>query len=175
MKTLQGETVFLRALEPSDLEFLYLLENDEKFWEISHTQTPYSKYVLQQYLEKAHLDIYQVKQLRLVICESQTKSPVGFIDLYDFNPKHRRAGIGIVIFSDKQKKKGYATEALKLLIKYSFTFLDLHQLYAGITVDNPASLKLFEKQGFLKTGEKKDWIFSENQFKTEYFYQLIYE
>ncbi len=175
MKTLQGETVFLRALEPSDLEFLYLLENDEKFWEISHTQTPYSKYVLQQYLENAHLDIYQVKQLRLVICESQTKSPVGFIDLYDFNPKHRRAGIGIVIFSDKQKKKGYATEALKLLIKYSFTFLDLHQLYAGITADNLASLKLFEKQGFLKTGEKKDWIFSENQFKTEYFYQLIYE
>ncbi len=175
MKTLQGETVFLRALEPSDLEFLYLLENDEKFWEISHTQTPYSKYVLQQYLENAHLDIYQVKQLRLVICESQTKSPVGFIDLYDFNPKHRRAGIGIVIFSDKQKRKGYATEALKLLIKYSFSFLDLHQLYAGIIEDNLASLKLFEKQGFLKTGEKKDWIFSKNQFKTEYFYQLIYE
>ena len=46
MNTLLGEKINLRALEPEDLEFLYQIENDESFWEISHTKTPFSKYIL---------------------------------------------------------------------------------------------------------------------------------
>ncbi|HAT63056.1 MAG TPA: GNAT family N-acetyltransferase, partial [Flavobacteriaceae bacterium] len=38
--TLQGEHMYLRALEPSDLDFLYQLENDESIWEVSNTTTP---------------------------------------------------------------------------------------------------------------------------------------
>ena len=41
MKTLQGNTITLRALEPEDLEFLFETENDESFWEVSHTQAPF--------------------------------------------------------------------------------------------------------------------------------------
>ncbi len=174
MKTLTGNTIYLRALEPSDLDFLYRLENDEQLWEVSNTITPYSKFVLQQYLDNAHRDIYEVKQLRLVISLQDTHQAVGFIDLYDFNPKHRRAGVGIVIFSANNKQKGYAKEALGLLISYCFTHLNMHQLYASITADNAVSIGLFKKAGFEKTGERKDWIFVNNHFKTEYFYQLIY-
>ena len=65
MQTLQGKHISLRALEPEDLEFLFQIENNESFWEVSHTQTPFSKFLLKQYLENAHLDIYEAKQLRL--------------------------------------------------------------------------------------------------------------
>lgn len=172
MNTLLGKNIKLRALEKEDLDFLYQIENNESFWQVSHTQTPFSKYMLKLYLENAHLDIYQAKQLRLIIEENSTNLQVGMIDLFDFNPKHKRAGIGILIHPDFQEK-GYAFEALSLLINYTFTHLDLHQLYANITDDNIKSISLFEKNNFVKTGIKKDWIFTNNNYKNEILYQLI--
>ncbi len=174
IKKLKGENIFLRALELSDLDFLYNLENDESLWEVSNTATPYSKYVLQQYLENSHRDIYEVKQLRLVICNSKNEKQVGFIDLFDFDPKHNRVGVGIVIFSEDDKRKGFASEALKLTCDYAFGYLNVHQIFAGITEENTGSIKLFEKAGFERGGVKKDWIFSEGEYKSEYFYQLIH-
>ena len=173
MTTLKGEKIFLRALEHSDLEFLYVLENDETGWEVSNTTTPYSKHILQQYLDNAHRDIYDVKQLRLVICNIETEKPVGFVDLFDFDPKHSRAGVGIIIFSEENKGKGYASEALQLINKYAVKHLNIHQLYANITEDNLQSIKLFNKAGYAESGIKKDWIKSGKTYKDELFYQLI--
>lgn len=171
-KLLTGKNIKLRALEPDDLNFLYQIENDESFWEISHTQTPFSRYILKQYLENAHLDIFEAKQLRLVIEIISTTKKVGMIDLFDFNPQHKRAGIGILIHPDFQNN-GFASEALSLLINYSFYHLQLHQLYANITADNLKSIALFNKYQFKKVGIKKDWILSEGKFKDEVLFQLI--
>ena len=164
MEYLKGENSNLRALEPEDLEFLYTIENNESFWEISHTQTPFSKYLLKQYLENAHLDIFEAKQLRLLIEEKSTKRQIGLIDLFDFNPQHKRAGIGILIHPNFQKN-GFAFEALSILIDYAFKYLNLHQLYANITATNSKSISLFTKHKFKKVGIKKDWILSEGKFK----------
>ena len=171
MEYLKGENSNLRALEPEDLEFLYTIENNETFWEISHTQTPFSKYLLKQYLENAHLDIFEAKQLRLLIEEKSTKRQIGLIDLFDFNPQHKRAGIGILIHPDYEKN-GFSSEALSLLISYSFSHLQLHQLYANITSDNSKSLSLFKKYKFEEVGVKKEWILSEGKFKDEVLFQL---
>ena len=171
---LSGQKINLRALEPEDLSFLYEIENNESFWEVSHTQKPFSKYLLKQYLENAHLDIYEAKQLRLVIEELSSKKAIGMIDLFDFNPQHHRAGVGILI-QPKFQSKGFASEALSLLIHYCFTRLNLHQLYANITSDNTTSVHLFSKHQFIKVGTKKSWIFSEGNYKDEILYQLINE
>lgn len=172
--SLCGQKINLRALEPEDLQFLFDTENDESFWEVSNTQTPFSKFLLKQYLENAHLDIFEAKQLRLIIQENVSEKPIGIIDLFDFNPQHKRAGIGILIHKEYQKK-GFASEALELLITYCFTHLNFHQLYANITSDNENSISLFSKHQFKKIGVKKDWIFSNNTFKDEILYQLIHE
>ncbi len=174
MQTLKGNHINLRSLEPEDIDFLFSIENDEKFWEVSHTQTPFSKFLLNQYIRNSHMDIYEAKQLRLVIEEQKSNTTIGLIDLFDFNPKHKRAGIGILIHKDFQKN-GFAYEALKLLINYSFSHLDLHQLYANITSNNSKSLALFTKHNFKQVGIKKDWIFSHNNFKDEILFQLINE
>jgi diamine N-acetyltransferase len=172
MQTLKGPLLKLRTLEPEDLEFLYQIENDESFWEISHTQKPFSKYILKKYIENGHLDIFEAKQLRLIIEEKSTKKQIGMIDLFDFNPQHKRAGIGLLIHPDFQHN-GFASEALSLLIKYSFSHLNLHQLFANITSDNTKSMSLFKKYNFEKVGIKKDWILSEGSFKNEVLFQLI--
>ncbi len=173
MVTLKGEHIYLRALEPEDLEFIYTIENDEQIWEMSATQTPYSRFLIRQYLENAQQDIYEAKQLRLMIC-THDDAMLGLIDLFDFNPTHRRAGIGILIAEREERGKGYGKEALQLLVEYGKRHLHLHQLYANISADNIASIKLFEKQGFQSIGIKKDWNLVGTTFKDELLYQLLY-
>lgn len=172
MLSLKGDHIYLRALEPSDLDFLYQLENDTSIWEISGTLKPYSKKVLQLYLDNAHRDIYEVKQLRLCICKTDQKC-IGLIDLFDFDPKHRRAGIGIVITNPDDRNKGLGAEALSLLCDYAFSTLDLHQLYANILEENKASIHLFEKLGFERIGVKKEWIRTNSGFKNEIMFQKM--
>jgi diamine N-acetyltransferase len=172
MITLKGENIYLRALEPEDLEFIHAIENDESIWEISNTQTPYSKFLIKQYLEYSHKDIFEVKQLRLVISNYENEA-LGMIDLFDFDFKNSRSGVGILVKDTKHRKKGIGKEALKLLINYSFSHLGLHQLYCNISEENTVSIKLFTSQGFKKIGLKKDWINFNGSYKNEYLFQLI--
>ena len=173
MVTLKGENIYLRALEPEDLDFIYHIENDEDIWEVSNTITPYSRFLIKQYLENAHQDIYEAKQLRLVICKCSNDNAIGLIDLFDFDATSRRAGIGIIIQNEINRNNGFGKEALSLVVKYAFVQLQLHQLYANIGIDNKASQMLFTSIGFEKMGVKKDWNFVNNSFKDEFFYQLI--
>lgn len=176
---LTGAQIQLRAIEPSDIDVLYSWENNTDHWNVSNTQTPFSKHVLQQYIEGSHQDIYTSKQLRLIIDDYVDKSstaprrPVGCIDLFDFEPNHLRAGIGILIAGKDDRRKGYASEALKILIDYCFDLLNLRQLYCHITVDNEPSILLFKKHGFEITGVKKSWLRDGNTFKDELLLQLI--
>lgn len=172
MRALKGDAVYLRALEPEDIDTLYDWENDDLVWRVSNTLSPYSKNVLTQYLKAQHQDIYSSKQLRLVI-ETAEGIPVGCIDLFDFDPKNQRAGIGILIGAEQDKRRGYATEALRIFVQYCTDTLNLHQLYCNILAENKASLELFEKAGFVSVGIKKDWFKSERQFHDEYLLQKI--
>jgi diamine N-acetyltransferase len=153
---LKGDHTYLRALEPTDLDFLYTLENDTTVWHVGNTLTPYSKFVLEQYLENAALDIYTIKQLRLVIC-NQAHEAIGAIDLFDFDPLHRRAGVGIVV-SAPYRGKGHAAEALHLLLHYCQHTLQLHQVYCSVTATNHSSIKLFKQAGFEEIGIRRDWL-----------------
>ena len=173
MITLQAQNIFLRALEPEDLEFVYAIENNENIWEVSNTITPYSKYLIKQYLKNAHQDIYEAKQLRLAVCKNDSLETIGLIDLFDFDPKNKRACIGIIIQNEIDRNSGFGKEALGLIINYAFTQLQLHQLYANIGTENKASLSLFTTFGFVNIGVKKDWNFTKNTFQDEAFFQLI--
>ena len=171
--TLQGQNIFLRALEPEDLEFVYAIENDENIWEVSNTQTPYSKFLIRQYLKNAQQDIYEAKQIRLAICKIDTAKAIGLIDLFDFDAQNKRAGIGIIIQNETNRNQGWGKEALDLLVNYSFQKLQLHQLYANIGADNVASLKLFSTFGFQEIGVKKEWNLLNGKYHDELIFQLI--
>lgn len=172
MVSLKGQHIYLRALEPLDLVFLQAIENNEAFWDLSHTQTPFSKYTLENYIENSSQDIYEAKQLRLVISNYQNDA-LGLIDLFDFDPKNRRAGVGIIIKDRKDRRRGVASESLSLLTKYCFTILELHQLYANISENNMASLNLFEGLGFQKVGLKQDWNCFNGVYSNEWLLQLL--
>ena len=158
MKVLENNTISLRAPEPEDLDLLYIWENEPAIWQVSGTLTPFSRFVLKQYLEHAGKDIYEVKQLRLMIQLKLNHRPVGAVDLFDFDPHHRRAGIGILIAEPSDRRQGYAREALETMITYCFEVLLLHQVFCNIAADNSASIKLFEEAGFEESGRKREWL-----------------
>jgi len=173
MLTLTGQNVFLRALEPEDLDFVFDIENDESIWNVSNTQTPFSRFLIRQYLENARQDIYEARQLRLAIAKQGSAKTIGLIDLFDFDPRNHRAGIGIVIKDKSNREKGFGAEALELLIRYSFTHLGLRQLYANIDPDNVRSVALFTKFGFVLSGVKRCWNRVDGKYRDEAFYQLL--
>ncbi|MDP2158945.1 MAG: GNAT family N-acetyltransferase [Flavobacterium sp.] len=173
MEALQGTSIYLRALEPDDLAFIYALENDVTLWEVSQTQTPYSKFLIEQYLENAYKDIYEAKQLRLAICKRNTFEAIGLIDLFDFDPKNQRAGVGIVIQNPENRHHGYGLQALELLVQYAFEHLHVHQLFANIATTNLASITLFTTFGFQLVGIKKDWNYNQGSYSDEALYQFI--
>ena len=151
-----GENVLLRAVEPADTERLYLWENDMQLWHLSNTTAPFSKYLMEQYVMNAQQDIYAAKQLRLMVDTNDEEGlTVGCIDLFDFDPANRRAGIGILI-SEEARGKGYGKEALELMIEYAFNTLNLHQLFCNILENNEQSIAMFKKAGFTEVGLKRD-------------------
>jgi diamine N-acetyltransferase len=165
----------LRAIEPSDLEYIYTWENNPENWAVSYTYAPFSKEVLKAYIENAGQDIYTTRQLRLMIDleGGGTIKTIGCVDLFDFEPRHQRAGVGILIGDEANRRNGYASEALKQLISYAFTTLNLNQLFCNIAVDNTASLALFAKHGFSIIGTKKQWLHINNNWVDEHTLQLL--
>jgi len=172
MALLKNEHITLRALEPEDLMLLYRLENETSLWTVGNSLTPYSQYVLRQYIAESHRDIYELKQLRLIIQINETGKAVGLIDLFDFDPHHRRAGTGILLDPEYQGN-GIATEALLLLSEYAFSFLKLHQLYAHVPVENKPSRALYVRCGFTVTGKLTDWLISDEAYQDVLVMQLF--
>ncbi len=173
MDILRGKRILLRPVEIQDLDVLYRLENDSENWALSNHLNPFSRFYLEQYILHAENNIYTDKQLRLIIVDQQG-TPLGIIDLFEFDPHHRRAALGIII-DPEFRNKGFASEALALIIRYASKVLNIKQLYCGIGAWNKISIRLFEKHGFKITGNKKSWRLNKGQWEDEHFLQLIFE
>jgi len=164
--------ISLRPLEPDDIELLYQWENNMEIWNVSNTRTPFSKFILAEYLKESAKDIYETKQLRLVI-ENELAEPVGAVDLFDFDPYHMRAGVGILIHNTENRNHGYASDALNAIFGYAVEVLGLKQLFANISAKNQVSIHLFEKVGFTQSGIKKNWLKTSLGWEDEIFFQKL--
>jgi diamine N-acetyltransferase len=172
---LSGPNVLLRIPEPGDIDVLYKWENDPLVWRVSTTVVPFSRFQLEQYVLTSQHDIFAERQLRLMIelnGGQEKNGTVGCVDLFDYDPLHMRAGVGVMIIPG-EREKGYASEAISLLIQYCFDLLHFHQLFCNITAGNEASIRLFSKLGFVRIGVKKDWRRQDHQWVDEIMFQLI--
>ncbi|MBL7900497.1 MAG: GNAT family N-acetyltransferase [Bacteroidia bacterium] len=171
---LRGPHISIRALEPSDVGLLYEWENNRSIWAVSYTQIPFSKFILEEFINTAYQDIYTSKQLRLMIQDNATKVTIGILDLFDFDPQHSRCGLGIYVH-EGHRNKGVALETITLAKQYGSETLMLKQVYAHVAANNEASLALFTKAGFEKSGLKKAWTKSGlNTYEDVWFLQYVF-
>lgn len=154
--------IHLRALEPEDLDVLYRIENDRELWQAGTTNVPYSRYVLHDYIANTSNDIYADRQLRLMI-EDDNARVVGIVDLVNFDPRHLRAEIGLVI-QPSCRRQGYASAVVTELCRYATEVLHLHQLYVIIAQKNVAAVQLFVKAGFSNSAVLHDWLYEGREY-----------
>jgi len=154
---LEGRTTRLRALEPGDIDLMYAWENDTAVWSVSGTLAPFSRHTLERFIQEQQFDIFQPRQQRLVI-ETLGGIPVGALDFFELDPINRRAGIGILIYEQSDRGRGYASDAVETLCRYAHDTLRAHQLWCNVGADNEASLRLFRSAGFTEIGVKRDWL-----------------
>jgi diamine N-acetyltransferase len=169
---LENERIKLRALETTDVDKLFIWENNPANWRISGSVTPYSRHVLIDYVNSVS-DIFTDKQLRLVIEEKSTAEAIGTVDLFDCDFKNKRTGIGILIAEPQKRRKGFASEVMEIILPYCFESLSMHQVYCSVFTENHESLALFKKFGFTEVGVKKDWTFHEGKYYDEVLMQRI--
>jgi diamine N-acetyltransferase len=170
---LVGSKVRLRALEPEDIDLMYVWENDPCMWEVSGTLVPFSRETMREFIENQQYDIYRTRQVRFVICRLGDDIPVGMIDLFDFDPVNLRAGIGVVICDEVERRKGYAGEALELVCEYAAAILGLHQVWCNVGADNFSSIKLFSGRKFVKVGALLEWFRRGEEWMDEIVFQRI--
>lgn len=170
---LKSDKLILRALEPSDADFMYEVENDSEAWRYSDTIAPLSRKVLREYALTYDADPFAAGQLRLIITDRATNAPIGIIDLYEISQRHRRAFIGIYI-CQAHRGKGVAEEAISLIEDYARDTLHLHQLGAKIEEGLVKSRHLFETRGFTEKGLLPEWLSGPHgKFSGMYLYSKI--
>lgn len=179
---LEGDICRLRAVEPEDAELLYGWENDPAVWHVSGTTAPYSREWMRRFVEQQQFDVWQTRQLRLMIesraggdsSESVAPVPVGALDLFEFDPQHRRAGVGILIYDPQQRRRGYAGDALTVVERYASEVLGLHQLWCEVEVDNTPSVALFRGAGFETCGVRREWLWTPQGYRDVVLMQKIF-
>lgn len=154
---LHSKRLHLRALEPSDADFMYEVENDAQAWRYSDTIAPLSRRILRDYALTYDADPFTAGQLRLIITEEGSNNPVGIVDLYEVSQRHLRAFIGIYICKD-YRGKGYAEETIELIEEYAHNNLHLHQLGAKVEDSHVIAENLFTNRGYELKGTLDDWL-----------------
>lgn len=163
--------ITLRPMEPEDLDMLYSIENDSELWATGLTTVPYSRYLLHDYIARSTGDIYTDKQVRLMIAD-ECRQVVGMVDLTNFDPKHMRAEIGIVVIGDR-RRQGYALSAIDQLLRYARQTLHLHQVYAVVDSSNEAAVELFRKLKFESSSTLCEWLYDGSTYRDALLFQCM--
>lgn len=152
---MQNDTLILRALEPEDIDTLYIWENDITEWYSRQNMTPISRYQLWQYIKSYDGTLYGGDQLRMLVCRNDG-TPVGTVDLYDIDAANRRAWVGIYI-APEWRNRDYARTALTHIAKYACNHLSIEHIAAEVADDNIPSCRLFESIGYKCAGVLHSW------------------
>jgi len=101
------------------------------------------------------------------------KRPIGSVGFGRINWVNRNANIFGTIGEPEYWSRGIIVEACKLLIKYGFTELNFHKIYAGVFSPNARSLRAAEKLGFKKEAIIKETMYVDGQYQDEHKFALF--
>lgn len=144
---LQSENICLRKVEPSDVMFLYLVENQDYNMSGGVVHNPLSHKDLLDFVNNSTADIYKDGQLRLIIEQKSDNSTIGIIDLFNLDIFNSKVELGIYIV-ESERRKHYAMLAIKIIEDYVFHFLKMRLVYAFVAYKNIASVELFRSSDY---------------------------
>ncbi len=170
----QGENVRLRAMEPSDWETYFAWnQDDEMARRTYYIPLPQSQESVKRFAERQSLEPSETDNFRFVVENSQ-REVVGDITVNNCNPRNGTFSWGLNTKME-HRRKGYASEALKLVMRYYFQELRYQKVTVHIYSFNEPSVKLHESLGFQLEGRIRRAVFTNDQYFDELIYGLTKE
>lgn len=167
-----SKSIALRAPEPEDVDRLFLWENDTDLSGSLPHAAPLSRMQVWEYVRNYNADPFAAGELRMMIVDCESGATVGHVDIFDFCPADRRAGIAIYI-DESCRRQGYAAAALAEMERYVRLSLGLHMLWAIVAVSNIASRELFSCLGFKISGKLRSWLRRDNRYEDVFLFQKL--
>ena len=170
----QGKLVRLRGVEPTDAETFALWNLDsEMARELDFVWPPVSFAFIRRDLEELSLKKLEADAFTWVIEDAEARA-VGTISTHHCD--HRRGvfcyGLSV---AREHRRRGYASEAVRLVLKYYFEELRYQKCLVGVHSNNPASVALHEKLGFVREGTLRRMVYTGGQFFDAYHYGMLKE
>lgn len=159
----QGERVRLRAMEPSDWEaYDAWNRDDDQARRVSVVPFPQSQESVRRFAERTATESAQGDNFRWVIANLDGEV-VGDLTTYGCYPRHGTFGYGVSIAA-AHRGKGYATEAISIVLRYYFEELRYQKVSAVVYSFNEPSIRLHERLGFQREGRQRRMIFTQGQY-----------
>jgi RimJ/RimL family protein N-acetyltransferase len=171
-----GERVRLRAIEAEDWEFFYHLDTmttdlgraADEIW------FPNSKARAQAWAAAQANSHSQHDQFRFRIETVASGEIIGTINTHSTDPRVGCFKYGLVI-APEQQRKGYASEAIKLVLRYYFSEKRYQKVNAEVFSFNEASIRLHERLGFTLEGRLRRTVYTDGQFYDALIYGMLRE
>jgi RimJ/RimL family protein N-acetyltransferase len=160
--TLEGTKVRLRPVSIDDLDAIMEWINDN---EVTRTLLT-GRYPMTRETEKQWIEArsgINPKEVTFTV-ETLAGEYLGGMSLFRIQEIERTAELGIVIGRKSAWGKGYGTEAMRLLVGYGFSQLNLHLIYLTVLADNPRAAHIYEKIGFVSEGRLRDRVYRDGVY-----------
>lgn len=162
---LSGEKVRLQALEPKrDAGLLSRWSENAEFMRNLDADPIrlFSPQAMQKWLED-QTDREQPNMIIFLIRTLKDDRPIGFIDLFGMYGLTGDAMIGIGIGEPQNWGQGFGTDAMRVVVRYGFSVLNLHRMSLNVFVYNPRGIRAYEKAGFKIEGRLREALHRDGQ------------
>ena len=157
---LEDESLLLRRLEKEDLSALRTMIQNPRVYRYLPTflfETQYSD--LREMLRRLYGECFRAQEsLILAVCRKDTKEFCGLAEFYGFKDTLHKTCIGYRL-SEEHWGQGIASRTVALMVDYLFSRTDMEIITASTMVENRASARVLEKNGFTLTAAAvpEDW------------------
>jgi RimJ/RimL family protein N-acetyltransferase len=161
----RGKLVRLSAEDPDKvLEYLTKWDRDSEYWRLAMDEPAmwWSKQETREYIEKELMD-EGTDQFFFMIRSLEDDRVIGEIGLEEVLWNHGDAWVGISIGEKDYWGKGYGTDAMRVLLRFAFTELNLHRVSLTVFEYNPRAIRSYEKAGFVHEGREREASFRSGQ------------
>ena len=169
---IEGETIDLVASNSNWAKLECKWKNDPKVRRYARSMWPSILEEVKKWYEPP-ADRHIRNFIVFLIYHKADKRPIGKVGFSRINWVNRNANIWGLIGEPEYWGKGIIGEATKLLIRYGFTELNLHKIYAGVFSPNARSLRAAEKLGFEKEGVIKESEYVDGKYLDEHKFALF--
>jgi len=169
---LSDDLIYLRKLEPTDLDRTWTWINDPGVYLKIGSHVPISKSAQQKWFERVD---QSSDKIIFAICLKEGDIHVGNISLDSIENRHRTARLSIFIGDAAQRGKSLGTGALKLLANYAFNFLNLNKIWCKATAGDDKVVRFYENLGFKIEGVMRQHEFIDGRYVDKIIFGLLRE